>query len=77
MWLYDPSCDGPDQLRRVFDPQVAVTIDQKLCYEDAISLVFLAVEKLEVAHLMAKNAERSGSNQVWDKHGIMFILYQK
>ena len=59
----------------MFSQSVADTIDQKLCYEDAISLVFLAVEKLDTAHELAKNAEKCGDNQVWDKHGIMFILY--
>ena len=60
----------------MFDPSVAVSIDHKLCYEDAISLVFLAVEKLNTAHEMAKNAEKNEKNQVWDKLGIMFILYE-
>ena len=50
-------------------------IDEKISYEDATSVIFLAVENLKSAHEFALNVEEKGMNKVWGEYGIMFLLY--
>ena len=68
--------DGPQMPPDAFGVSVAKEIDQNISWEDAISIAFLIVDKLDVGLDLCRTIERQKENAVNDTGcGIMELIF--
>ena len=68
--------DGPDLPTNMFDKSVAQDIDQRITWEDAVSIAFLIVDKKDIGLTLCRMMTSVKRNDINAKGcGIMELIY--